>query len=108
MPFLLCLDIHRQDEGWVPATFVEIGEKTFDLTFEFTHINEADMLTIAKTRWNKPTVDVDKHTLGHETYQARLLAKCLMALTTHDLSFTLLINQVPSKYRNDGIYLFLL
>jgi len=104
MPFLLRLDIRRQDEGWSPATHVKLDTKTFDLTTDFAHVTELHVTTIAAKRWDASTVDIDKHTLGHETYNARLLAKCLLASISPDLAFTL-VNRIPSQYRNDGTYL---
>jgi hypothetical protein len=103
MPFLLRLDIRRQDEGWAPATYISIQNKTYDLTVEFAHVTEADVTSIAKQRWTSPTVDIDKHTVGHDTCHARLLAKCLMASISSDL-ILILLNHIPSKYRNDGTY----
>jgi hypothetical protein len=76
----------------------------FDLTTQFPHISESQLVEIASLRWGVPTVDTDKHTLGHETCNARLLAKCLMASISSDLSLTL-INRIPTQYHNDGTYL---
>jgi len=104
MPFLLRLDIRRQDEAWSPATYVKINSKTFDLTTDFAHVTESHVTTIASNRWDAQTVDVDKHTLGHETYYACLLAKCLLASISPALALTL-VNRIPSQYRNDGTYL---
>ena len=104
MPFLLRLDIRRQDEGWVPATYIEVEDNTFDLTTDFAHITEQQVVQVVSSRWKAPTVDLDKHTVGHETYQARLLAKCLLASISSDLALTL-INRIPNTYRNDGTYL---
>jgi hypothetical protein len=44
MPFLLRLDIHQQDEGWAPATYITIKEKTYDLTCKFTMIKESSII----------------------------------------------------------------
>jgi len=104
MPFLLRLDIRHQDEGWSPAAYVKVNSKTFDLTTDFTHVTESHVTTIASNCWDAKTVDIDKHTLGHETYHARLLAKCLLASISPDLAL-ILVNRIPSQYRNDGTYL---
>jgi len=104
MPFLLCLDIRRQDEGWAPATYVKIDDKTFDLTTDFAHVMESQIVQIVSLRWTAATVDLDNHTIGHETYQAWLLAKCLLASISLDLALTL-INHIPTTYCNNGTYL---
>jgi len=90
MPFLLRLDIRRQDEGCPPATYVMIGTKDYDLTCEFA--------------WSSPTVQTDKHTIGHITCHARLLAKCLLASIGNNLTL-MLLNKIPQAYRNDGTYM---
>jgi hypothetical protein len=46
MPFLLRLDIQRQDEGWAPATYIKIDDATFDLTTEFSHVTESQVTTL--------------------------------------------------------------
>jgi hypothetical protein len=84
MPFLLCLDIRRQDEGWAPATYITIGSKRYDLTLEFLQVTEEDVLANAKLRWNVPTVLEDKHIIGHDTCNARLLANCLLVSISTD------------------------
>ena len=104
MPFLLHLDICHQDEGWAPATYVKVDDKTFDLTTDFAHFTLSHIVQIVSLRWTAATVDLDKHTIGHETYQARLLAKCLLASISSDIALTL-INRIPTTYCNDGTYL---
>jgi len=104
MPFLLRLDIRRQDEGWSPATYVSVENKSYDLTFEFAHVTEDVIANTAKARWMSPTVNVDKHTIDHDTCQSRLLAKCLLNSITSDLTVTIL-NRIPQAYRNDGTYI---
>jgi hypothetical protein len=74
MPFLLRLDIRRQDEGWAPATYVKTDDTTFDLTTEFSHVTESQVVALASKRWDSATVEINKHTIGHDTCQARLLA----------------------------------
>jgi len=74
MPFLLRLDIRRQDEGWASATYLVFEAKTYDLTTQFALVTEAMLLASAAERWDAPTVDNDKHTIGHTTCSARLLA----------------------------------
>jgi hypothetical protein len=103
MPFLLGLDIRRQDEGWAPATYISIDDRIFDLTYEFAYVTELDVSALAKQRWTATTVNTDKHTVGHDTCHARLLAKCLMASIPSDLILTIL-NRLLPKYRNDGTY----
>jgi hypothetical protein len=104
MSFLLRLDIRRQDEGWAPATYITVAEYRYDLTIEFAHVTEENIQELASTRWKSPTVSVDKHTLSHDTYNSRLLAKCLLASISPELSLTLL-NRIPTLYRNDGTYI---
>jgi hypothetical protein len=104
MPFLLRLDIRRQDEGWAPATFITIQDTTYDLTIEFAHVTEENVTELASRRWTSHSVSTDKHTIRHDTCHSRLLAKCLLASISHDLSLTLL-NRIPTLYRNDGTYL---
>jgi hypothetical protein len=105
VPFLLRLDIRRQDEGWAPATYVKtVNDKQYDLTLEFSQVTELDVLAIAKQRWTAPTVSDDKHTIGHDTCNARLLAKCLLASISSDLSM-MILNRTPTQYCNDGTYI---
>jgi hypothetical protein len=107
MPFLLRLDIRRQDEGWAPATYVTVpscGSKQFDLTCEFALVTEDDIIEDIKDRWTAPTVDTDKHTIGHITCHARLLAKCLLASIGTDFTLSLM-NCIPQVYWNDGTYM---
>ncbi len=40
----------------------------------------------------------------HETYHARLLAKCLLASVTNDFTLTLM-NRIPQELYNDGTYM---
>ncbi len=47
---------------------------------------------------------MDKRTIGHDTCNARLLAKCLLASISTDLTVTL-INRILQLYRNDGTYI---
>jgi hypothetical protein len=61
MPFLMCLDIRRQDEGWPPTTYITIGTKDYDLTCEFALVTEANIIAAIKDRWSSPTVQTDKH-----------------------------------------------
>jgi len=95
------LGIRRQDEGWASATYLISEEKTYDLTTQFALDTEAMILALAEARLTSPTVDSDKHTIGHATCSARLLAKCLLSSISSKLSLTI-INRVPAKYRNDG------
>jgi hypothetical protein len=104
MPFLLHLDIRRQDEGWAPAIYITVDTKRYDLTVEFSQVTEEDIVANAKIRWQASTVATDKHTIGHDTCNARLLAKCLLSSISPDLSMTLL-NRTPTQYCNDGTYL---
>jgi hypothetical protein len=104
MPFLLRLDIRRQDEGWAPATCISINDHQYDLTIQFAHVKEANIVANAECWWSSPTVAQDKHIIGHDTCNCRLLAKCLMASISTDLSITI-INHIPDTYRNDGIFI---
>lgn len=73
IPFLTRLDIRRQNEGWASATFVIINNIKYDLTSNFASISETDITIIVETRWNSPNVQTEKHTVDHDTYNARLL-----------------------------------
>lgn len=104
IPFLTRLDIRRQHEGWAPATYVTIHSKTYDLTSKFAQVSEYDITEAAESRWNSENVQSEKHTVGHETYNSRLLAIVLFNSITEDFSTTL-IHRVPMSLRNDGTYL---
>ena len=101
IPFLNRLDIRRQDEGWYDATFVIQDGVKLDLTRHFVRVLEATVVADAKARWTAETVLVDRHTVGHPTYNARLLGKVLLNSITDNVSTTV-INRVPQDYRNDG------
>jgi hypothetical protein len=62
------------------------------------------IIASAEHRWSASTVDQDKHTIGHPTCHSRLLAKCLLASISTDLSMTI-INRISAKFRNDGTYI---
>lgn len=104
MSFLTRVDIRCQDKGWASATYVTINGRKLDLTYKFAHITEAEILQIVQAQWTSPTVETDKHTIGHCTCSSRLLAKCLMNSITPDLSF-IIINCISLAYRNDGTYI---
>lgn len=74
-----------------------------DLTFEFAHVMEEQITELASTCWSSPTVAADKHSIGHDTYNSRLLAKCLLASISPELSLTFL-NWIPTLYHNEGTY----
>jgi hypothetical protein len=101
IPFLNRLDIRRQDEGWYPITFLTIQYNKYDLIRHFTKIDESVMLQEAKIRWTSTTLAVDKHTIDHPTYNARVLARLLLGSVTDDFCI-LIINRIPQEYRNDG------
>jgi hypothetical protein len=72
MPFLLCLDICHQDQGWASATYLTIDDKKYDLTSEFASITEATVIAAVHShRWQSPTMQTDQHTIGHDTFHAR-------------------------------------
>jgi hypothetical protein len=101
IPFLNRLDIRRQDEGWYPITFLTINNTKYDLIRHFTQIDETVMLQEARIRWTSPTISIDKHTIDHPTFNARVLARLLLSSVTDDFCITI-INRVPQDYRNDG------
>lgn len=104
IPFLTRLDLRRQNEGWAPATYITINDTQYDLTCHFACVDETDITTIAKTRWTSTSIDHDKHTVGHITYQSRLLAMVILNSITDDF-MTVLIHRVPQSLRNDGTFL---
>jgi hypothetical protein len=65
MVFLLCIDIHCQDEGWAPATYV-----TIDLTCEFTFVMESGIIEAVQDHLRSPTLHIDKYTIGHDACHA--------------------------------------
>jgi len=106
--FLTLLDIQHKDEGWRPATFCPVvvhGRPTkLDLIQYFAHVPETAISDLAKQRWSSTTIDDDMHSVGHDSFNARLLAKLLRASVTEDFHSTL-INKVPQSYHCDGTYL---
>lgn len=104
IPFLSRVDIRRQNEGWSSATYVQISDMTYDLTSNFASVSESDITRIVEARWTSPTVNVDKHTVDHETYNSRLLAMVIMNSITDDL-LTTLLNRIAHHLRNDGTLL---
>jgi len=101
MVFLLCIDIHCQDEGWAPATYV-----TIDLTCEFTFVMETGIIGAVQDHLRSPTLHIDKYTIEHDACHAPLLAKCLLASLTNDFTLTLM-NRLKNQYRNDSNYMVL-
>jgi hypothetical protein len=62
------------------------------------------MKTVTTARWSSPDVEQHKHTVGHETYNARLLAMVLLKSITDEF-MTTLFHRIPTVLRNDGSYL---
>jgi hypothetical protein len=50
VPFLTKVDLHHQNEGWEPATFITIDHHTYDLTCNFTNVNETEVTNAAISR----------------------------------------------------------
>jgi hypothetical protein len=101
VPFLTKLDLRRQNEGWASATFITVNHHTYDLTCNFTNVNETEVTNAAISRWTSPSIDTDKHTVGHETYNSRLLAIVLLGSISEDL-LTTILHRIPHTLRNDG------
>jgi len=104
VPFLTKLELCRQHEGWASATFVTVAGKKYDLTTHFSLLTEADMQAATTDHWSSPDAEKDKHTVGHPTYNARLLSIVLMSSITDDF-MTTLIHKVPTALHNNGTYL---
>jgi hypothetical protein len=85
VPFLNCLDIRHQDEGWYTIIFLNIGKNKLDLTRHFAKLDGSVMLNEAKLHWISPTVNTDKHTIDHPTYNARVLGRLLLHSIDNDL-----------------------
>jgi hypothetical protein len=85
IPFLNRLEIWRQNEGWASATYIKIEAKVMDITSQFTLIPESVILDQARRRWNSDTIADDKHTVGYETYNARLLTMVFTSSMTEDI-----------------------
>ena len=93
-----------QHEGWAPVTHITIKSKRYDLMTHFALLTDANITAATGAHWDSPTVDQDKHTVGHPTYNARLLAIVIVNSLTNEF-LTNLIHCIPSKLRNDGTYL---
>ncbi len=78
VPFLSRVDFHRQNEGWSSAPYIRISDTTCDLTSNYASVTESDITSIVEAHWNSPTVNINKHTVDHETYNSRLLAMVIM------------------------------
>jgi hypothetical protein len=72
-----------------------------DLTRHFTQVSETDITNAATERWTSTTVAIDKITLDHPTFNARILGRLIMSSITDTFSITI-INRVPQDLRNDG------
>jgi hypothetical protein len=59
------------------------------------------MINEARQRWLSPTVNLDKHTVDHPTYNTRVLGHLLLRSLTDDFSLAI-INRIPQEFRNDG------
>jgi hypothetical protein len=104
IPFLTKLDIRRQHEGWATATYVTINNVKYDLTTHFAQLTETNLTTFVEPRWTSATVDIDKHTVGNTTYNARLLAMVILNSITNAF-MTTLIHRNPTILCNDGTFL---
>jgi hypothetical protein len=74
IPFLTKLDIRRQHKGWASATYLDVEKKRYNLTTHFALLTESTVKGATESRWTSSTADQDKHTVDHDTYNARLLA----------------------------------
>jgi hypothetical protein len=81
-----------------------LGTKKYDLTVDFAHVPEELLTTTASKCWLADTADVDKHTMGTKLYPSYLLAKCLLAFISSELSLTI-INKSRTTSHNDGTYI---
>jgi len=101
IPFLNKLDLRHQSEGWADATFITIDDTKFDITTHFTKVPEDKVIAQAKTHCSSITVSADKHTIGHMTFNSRLLSIVLFNSIT-DAVFTSILHRVPQDLCNDG------
>lgn len=101
IPVLTCFDLHRQNEGWAPATYVKFDGQSYNLTSNFTKITEATIINIAQTCWTSDTIDIDKHTVRHNTYISRLLTIVLLGSLTEDI-FTTILHRTPPHFAQWG------
>jgi len=95
------LELHCQDESWLSITYIKQEENTYYLLRHFAKIEEETIMGIAQHHWTATTAMTDKLTFGHVTYNARCLARLVLASLTDD--FALLINtRLDPSLRNDG------
>jgi len=103
IPFMNKLHLRRQNELWATSTYFTINNKTYDLLRDFTSLDETDIKAAATTRWTAPTVQHDKTSFNHTTYNARCLAQVLLSSLTDDFSLTL-TNRIDTILQHDGPY----
>jgi hypothetical protein len=82
LPFLTRLDIQHQNERCGLATYITIEEDVNNVTTHSTTIKEEEIMKRATERWSKSIIDLDKHTLGHQTSNSRLLSIVLFGSMT--------------------------
>ncbi len=58
-------------------------------------------MTLPQNHWTSPTLDTDKYTFGHPTYNSWCLAKLLLSSIPDDFS-TLIIGRIDQTLWNDG------
>jgi hypothetical protein len=104
IPFLTKLDLRQQNKGLALATYITIEDKQHDLTLHFSLINKTDVEAQATKCWTSLDVAQDKHKVGHETYNSRLLGMVLVKSVTEDF-LTTLLHTIPQSLRNDGTLL---
>jgi hypothetical protein len=104
MTFLTRLDVRRQNEGWAPATYITIDGKRIDLCIHFAQVDADQAKDAATLRWNSHTIQMDKHTIGHDTCNSRQLAIVLMGSITEALSL-IILHRIPRELCNDGTYI---
>jgi len=101
VPFLNRLGLRHQDESWSSITYIKQGEITHDLIRHFAKINEDTVTDLARHRWSATTVNTDKLTFGHETYNARCLGRLILSSQTDELAL-LIIARLDPSLRSDG------
>jgi len=96
VPFLNRLGLRHQDESWSSITYIKQGEITHDLIRHFAKINEDTVTDLARHRWSATTVNTDKLTFGHETYNARCLGRLILSSQTDELALLIIARLDPS------------
>jgi hypothetical protein len=108
IPTLDLIHVRHINEVWNSATYIANSKgTTLDLIHHFSKIQLNTVKQQAKTLWDGADSEINGHTHGTATYNARLFGVFLLNSLTPDFA-ALLFSRINHLYRMDGPLLFIM